>query len=175
MQPTTLFSLSVELLVSFRSCVKVTQQTTAFERLHVAGHAGHDPADRIPVEEGHRETLDMFEQGHAQVVHGLEGEQLQALLADSPDDEFLKYALAMEWDSEGEHERSLALHRELIEGEPAYVPAFFMMGQQLARLQRLEEARGMPFQTILAARDPSDESMFKALCAWARERARHNN
>jgi len=46
-----------------------------------------------------------------------------------------------------------------------------LVGSQ--RLQ--EEARGMPFQTILAARDPSDESMFKALCAWARERARHNN
>jgi tetratricopeptide (TPR) repeat protein len=68
-------------------------------------------------------------------------EQLESMLAESPDDTFLKYALAMEWESEEEFDKSLALHRELIAGTPPYVPSFFMMGQQLANLDRIEEAR----------------------------------
>ena len=68
-------------------------------------------------------------------------EQLESMLAESPDDTFLKYALAMEWESEQQHEKSLQLHRELIAGSPPYVPSFFMMGQQLANLDRIDEAR----------------------------------
>ena len=67
-------------------------------------------------------------------------EQLESMLADSPEDTFLRYALAMELENEGENERSLSLHRELIEDEPPYVPSFFMSGQQLADLERTDEA-----------------------------------
>ena len=67
-------------------------------------------------------------------------EQLESMLADSPEDTFLRYALAMELESEGENERSLSLHQELIENEPTYVPSFFMSGQQLADLERTDEA-----------------------------------
>ena len=67
-------------------------------------------------------------------------EQLESMLADSPEDTFLRYALAMELENEGENERSLVLHRGLIEDDPPYVPSFFMSGQQLADLERTEEA-----------------------------------
>ena len=67
-------------------------------------------------------------------------EQLESMLADSPKDTFLRYALAMELEGEGENERSLSLHQGLIEDEPPYVPSFFMSGQQLADLERTEEA-----------------------------------
>ena len=68
-------------------------------------------------------------------------EQLESMLAESPEDTFLKYALAMEWENEEEHEKSLQLHRELMASEPPYVPSFFMSGQQLVNLDRIEEAR----------------------------------
>ena len=64
------------------------------------------------------------------------------MLADSPQDTFLRYALAMELDSEEEHEKSLEIHRGLINDIPPYVPSFFMSGQQLAKLDRTEEACG---------------------------------
>ncbi|MGB2499010.1 MAG: hypothetical protein ACPIA2_04910 [Mariniblastus sp.] len=67
-------------------------------------------------------------------------EQLESMLADSPEDTFLRYALAMELESEGENERSLSLHQGLIADEPPYVPSFFMSGQQLADLDRTDEA-----------------------------------
>ena len=70
-------------------------------------------------------------------------EQLEAMLADTPDDTFLRYALAMELESEDENERSLQLHQGLINEDPPYVPSFFMSGQQLANLDRIEEAKQM--------------------------------
>lgn len=83
-------------------------------------------------------------------------EQLEAMLADSPQDTFLRYALAMELDSEEDHEKSLEMHRELIQEDPPYVPSFFMSGQQLAKLDRIEEAREVLKQGIEQARLQSD-------------------
>jgi hypothetical protein len=68
-------------------------------------------------------------------------EKIEAMLADDPADEFLRYSLAMELDKEGEHERSLAEFGRLMQADTPYVPAFFMAAQQLARLQRIAEAR----------------------------------
>jgi len=68
-------------------------------------------------------------------------EKIEAMLADEPNDQFLRYGLAVELDKEGDHERSLALLGELGRDEVPYVPAFFLAGQQLARLDRIEEAR----------------------------------
>lgn len=68
-------------------------------------------------------------------------QQIEAMLSDNPDDTFLLYALAMELDNAGDHHRSLTLFEKLISQTPPYVPAFFMSAQQLARLDRIEEAR----------------------------------
>ena len=83
-------------------------------------------------------------------------EQLEAMLADSPDDTFLRYALAMEWENESEHERSLSLHRELMAQDPPYVPSFFMAGQQLANLDRVDEARELLAAGIAQADQQGD-------------------
>jgi hypothetical protein len=63
------------------------------------------------------------------------------MLADDPADTFLRYSLAMELDKEGRHDESLERLAELRADTPPYVPAFFMAGQQLVRLSRIEEAR----------------------------------
>ena len=68
-------------------------------------------------------------------------EQLEKLLDGDPDDTFLRYALAMELDNRGQHERSLEIFDGLICQTPPYIPAFFMSGQQLVRLGRIEEAK----------------------------------
>lgn len=83
-------------------------------------------------------------------------EQLETMLADSPNDTFLRYALAMELDNDQEHERSLELHQGLIADEPPYVPSFFMSGQQLVRLDRIEEARDLLTQGIVVAKSQGD-------------------
>ncbi len=83
-------------------------------------------------------------------------EKIEAMLAEDPADVFLRYSLAMELDKEGNHDASLATFAELTRGDPPYVPAFFMAGQQLARLGRLDEARSKIRGGIEAARIQDD-------------------
>lgn len=79
-------------------------------------------------------------------------QKIEAMLADDPTDTFLRYSLAMELDKVGENNASLARLGELAAEEPPYVPAFFMAGQQLVRLGRVNEARTFLRDGIEAAR-----------------------
>ncbi|MEM9412766.1 MAG: hypothetical protein AAGA30_16765 [Planctomycetota bacterium] len=83
-------------------------------------------------------------------------EQLEDLLKSSPEDIFLNYALAMELDNCGQHDRSLDIFDTLIKQEPPYVPAFFMAAQQLTRLSRINEAREKLRDGIQQARTQND-------------------
>jgi predicted Zn-dependent protease len=79
-------------------------------------------------------------------------EKIEAMLADEPRDTFLRYSLAMELEKEGDHDASLAKFNELTRDTPPYVPAFFMAAQQLAKLNRVNEARTYLREGIEAAR-----------------------
>ena len=83
-------------------------------------------------------------------------EKIEAMLADEPGDVFLRYSLAMEFDKEGRHDESLLALKELTQGKEAYVPAFFMAGQQLARLERPDEARQVLQKGVEEARRQGD-------------------
>ncbi len=78
-------------------------------------------------------------------------QKLEAMLLASPNDQMLRYMLAMELDKEAAHDRSLELFGSLMNEAPPYVPAFLMAGQLLARLERLEEARSTYRTGILEA------------------------
>jgi predicted Zn-dependent protease len=83
-------------------------------------------------------------------------EKIEAMLADSPDDTFLRYGLAMEQAKEGDHDASLAGLRSLMRDDPPYVPAFFMAGQQLTQLGRIADARAVLRDGIEQARTQGD-------------------
>lgn len=80
-------------------------------------------------------------------------QQIQALLADDPDDAFLRYGLAMEYSSQGDDATAVKHLRELIDLDPhqPYIPAFLMCGQALARLGKEAEAAKVLKQGIAAA------------------------
>jgi hypothetical protein len=82
-------------------------------------------------------------------------EKIEAMLADDPADQFLRYSLGLELEKEGDHEKSLAALRSLTADSPPYVPAFFMSAQQLVKLGRVNEAR-------TALRDGIDEARRQA-------------
>jgi tetratricopeptide (TPR) repeat protein len=84
-------------------------------------------------------------------------EKIEAMLVDDPGDTFLRYSLAMELDKEGDHDASLAKFAELTGDKPPYVPAFFMAGQQLVRLGRMEEAKTILDKGIAAANEQGDQ------------------
>jgi thioredoxin-like negative regulator of GroEL len=79
-------------------------------------------------------------------------EKIEAMLAADPRDQFLRYALAMEWAKAEEHDRSLELFRSLMDDDPPHVPSFLMAGQSLCRSGRIEEARTVLRDGIEAAR-----------------------
>ena len=83
-------------------------------------------------------------------------EKIEQMLADEPQDTFLRYSLALEFDKEGRHDESLSLFQALMEDSTPYVPAFFMAGQQLARLRRAADARDVLRQGIDQARRQDD-------------------
>jgi hypothetical protein len=83
-------------------------------------------------------------------------EKIEAMLAEDPNDMFLRYSLAMELEKESRHEESLNKLAELTKEVPPYIPAFFMAGQQLARLGRSEMARTVLKEGIEQARLQGD-------------------
>ena len=82
--------------------------------------------------------------------------KIEALLADDPDDPFLRYSLALELEKEGSHDRSLEQLAALQNDATPYVPAFFMAAQQLAKLNRTDEVRAVLRTGIEQARRQGD-------------------
>ena len=84
--------------------------------------------------------------------------QIEAMLADDPDDAFLRYGLAMEHASAGDDAECAAVLRDLLARTAAqpYVPAFLMCAQALARLDRPEEACAVLRDGITAAARAGD-------------------
>lgn len=70
-------------------------------------------------------------------------EQLEALLAADPQDPFLRYGLAMEYESDGDTAGAVEQLETLIRDFPEYVPAFLQIGQLLIKVGRIDEAKGM--------------------------------
>ncbi len=68
-------------------------------------------------------------------------EKLEAMLQAAPNDQMLRYMLALELEKESANERSLSYLTSLMEDTPPYVPAFLMAGQQLAKLGRCDDAK----------------------------------
>lgn len=79
-------------------------------------------------------------------------EKIEAMLKEDPHDSFLRYSLALELEKEGRNAESLDYLHGVIADDPSYVPAYFMAGQQLVRLGRLDEARSALRSGIDAAR-----------------------
>ena len=83
-------------------------------------------------------------------------DQILAMLRDEPDDVFLRYSLAMELRSEGDHTASLQQLGELTSETPPHVPAFFMAAQQLLEIGQVDGAREKLRQGIEQARIQGD-------------------
>jgi len=80
-------------------------------------------------------------------------EQIEALLADDPDDAFLRYGLAMEHASAGDDAGCVAVLRDLIARTVVnpYIPAYLQAGQALVRLDKITEACAVLREGIAAA------------------------
>lgn len=83
--------------------------------------------------------------------------KIEAMLAETPDDSFLRYSLAMELRSEGNQEQSLQVLGDLVRAEPPMVAAFFMAAQQHVEMGNIESARELLRSGIEEARRQHDQ------------------
>jgi tetratricopeptide (TPR) repeat protein len=83
-------------------------------------------------------------------------ERIERLLEADPSDVFLRYALALEWVSQGDLGRGLEMLSALAAAPLEYVPAFHMAGRHLAAAGRIEEARSVLRDGIEAAREQGE-------------------
>ncbi len=56
-------------------------------------------------------------------------EKLKEFLKKTPDDSFLKYALALEYLKSGEETRALELLNDLLQNDPDYVATYYQLGK----------------------------------------------
>jgi predicted Zn-dependent protease len=78
-------------------------------------------------------------------------QQIEEMLAEDPNDPFLRYGLAMEHVSAGDDAAAASCLQDLIVGNPDYVPAYQQLGQTLLRQGRSPEARQAWIQGVKAA------------------------
>lgn len=76
---------------------------------------------------------------------------LQEILAQSPDDAFARYGLALEYANSGQTEDALREFATIREKTPDYVAAYQMAAQTLITAGRTDEARPLLEQGIAAA------------------------
>lgn len=79
------------------------------------------------------------------------------MLAEEPDDTFLRYAIAMECKKEGNVEEAVMRMRDLTIITPPHVPAFFMAAQYLTELGEIASARSLLREGIDQARQQGDQ------------------
>ena len=89
--------------------------------------------------------------------------QIEAMLADDPDDAFLRYGLAMEHAGQGDDAAAVAVLRDLIARTATYVPAYLQAGQALIRLGRDAEAAATLREGIAAAKKVGTPEALHAL------------
>ena len=82
--------------------------------------------------------------------------KIEAMLVDEPNDDYLRYALAMEMRKDGESEASIKLLATMTRQEKPHVASFFMAAQQLAGLDKIAAARTFLREGIEEARLQND-------------------
>lgn len=78
-------------------------------------------------------------------------QQIEAMLAEEPNDPELRYMLAMEHVSAGDDLGAVRCFEELISVAPDYAPAYHQAGRALQRLDRTDGARAMLLKGIPVA------------------------
>lgn len=83
-------------------------------------------------------------------------EKIRALLAEDPEDKFLRYSLAMEHRSGNDFDAAMQQFESLMGDSPPHVPAFFMAAQMLVEREDIEPARDLLRRGIDHAREQAD-------------------
>jgi tetratricopeptide (TPR) repeat protein len=96
-------------------------------------------------------------------------EQLERLLAATPEDPFILYALAQEHARLGHHDRAVEFYDRCIAADPAYCYAYFHKARSLQALDRDAQAALSLQSGISAAEKIGDRKALSELSAYLDE------
>ncbi len=90
-------------------------------------------------------------------------EKIKAFLADSPNDSFLTFALAKEYEKMGEKQKALEQYLAIVKNDPNYVGTYYHLGKLYEQLEEFTTA----FQTykdgMKVTRAAGDQHAFSEL------------
>jgi tetratricopeptide (TPR) repeat protein len=83
-------------------------------------------------------------------------ETLKNLLSQNPEDDFTKYALALEYISLNETDDGEKFLKELVQNSPNYLAAYYQYGKLLEDKGEIDEARKIYNQGLFVAASQND-------------------
>ena len=92
-------------------------------------------------------------------------EKLKIFLKDSPKDNFLRHALALEYIKIGEDELAKTLFKDILNESPDYVGSYYHIAKLLERLNQTEEAIVYYEKGMEIAKKLKDNHSYKELQA----------
>jgi len=84
-------------------------------------------------------------------------DQLQAFLKDSPDDSFILFAIAKEYEKLQDKENALKYYQDLVAKDADYVGTYYHLGQLLEELEQKDEALDIYTKGIAIAQKLNDQ------------------
>jgi tetratricopeptide (TPR) repeat protein len=96
-------------------------------------------------------------------------DQLEKLLASSPDDPFVLYALAQEHAKAGRHTAAIGFYDRCLALDPAYLYAYFHKARSQVAIEQEQHARDTLTAGITAARKAGDNHAVSELSAFLDE------
>jgi len=70
-------------------------------------------------------------------------ESLKSLVAQDPNNSFVRYGLAMEYAKEAQYDEAVKEFEAVLEGNSQYAAAYYHGGQTLEKMGKIEDARSM--------------------------------
>jgi cytochrome c-type biogenesis protein CcmH/NrfG len=95
--------------------------------------------------------------------------QLKEIIAQDPTNTLARYALGMEYSSQGDVDAAVAAFRELIVSNPDYANAYFMAAQALSNAERKDEAKQFLREGITAAKHANNRHAEGEMAAMLEE------
>ena len=92
-------------------------------------------------------------------------EKLKSFLRDSPDDPFLKHALALEYIKSGNETVARDLFLEILTGDPAYIGSYYHLARLLERMGETENAKTWFEKGMEASQKAGDGHSYQELRA----------
>ena len=89
--------------------------------------------------------------------------QLLAFHTSNPEDEFILFALAKEYEKHGDDEKALRHYQQLLEHSPNYVGTYYHLGKLYEKLQEPSQAFFTYKSGMEVARQQGDQHAFNEL------------